>query len=68
MKNKPTLERYSRICTPCATENGGKCHKGLLWYTWQECEICGVESSCVSGKDYGLPKHDQIVFLKERDE
>ena len=52
------LERYSRICDECAKKEGGVCHKEQVWMTLQKCDICDKETSCLSAKDYNLPKYD----------
>jgi hypothetical protein len=55
-KEEKKLERYSKICDDCAKEQGGVCYKEIVCYNFMECEICKKEASCLSAKDWHLPK------------
>ena len=52
------LERYSKICIPCAEKLGGGAIKEELWFAQLECEICKKETGCISAKDYKLGENN----------
>lgn len=55
---KQKLQRYSKICVPCAKELGGKAVKEELWFSHLKCEVCNKETDCIPAKDYGLGGSD----------
>lgn len=56
------LQRYSSICEECAKKEGGQCHKEIVCGRIDKCVVCGVESFCLSCRDYNLP----LVYRVER--